>query len=77
MDGPYVLLSAAVSIDGYLATRPGDDRLMLANMAGFDRVDSVRAGVDAVLVGAGTLGADNPRLPVNSTQHRAARLASG
>lgn len=70
-------LSAAVSIDDYLDTRPGDDRLMLSNMAGFDRVDSARAGVDAILVGTGTLGADIPRLPVSSTQHRAARLASG
>lgn len=77
MARPYVLLSAAVSIDGYLDTRPGEDRLMLSNSADFDRVDSVRAGVDAILVGAGTLRADNPRLLVNSAQRRADRLASG
>ncbi|TXS07342.1 deaminase [Streptomyces sp. col6] len=77
MARPYVLLSAAVSIDGHLDTRPGEDRLMLSNKADFDRVDSVRAGVDAILVGAGTLRADNPRLLVNSAQHRADRLASG
>lgn len=77
MPRPYVLLSAAVSIDGHLDTRPGEDRLLLSNKQDFERVDSVRAGVDAILVGAGTLRADNPRLLVNSTERRASRLAAG
>jgi 5-amino-6-(5-phosphoribosylamino)uracil reductase len=74
---PYVLLSAAVSIDGHLDTRPGEDRLLLSNKEDFERVDSVRAGVDAILVGAGTLRADNPRLLVNSGERRASRVAAG
>jgi len=74
---PYVLLSAAVSLDGYLDTRPGEDRLLLSNASDFDRVDSVRASADAILVGAGTLRADNPRLLVNSPERRAARIAAG
>lgn len=77
MPRPYVLLSAAVSIDGYLDTRPGEDRLLLSNKEDFERVDSVRASVDAILVGAGTLRADNPRLLVNSTERRASRVAAG
>lgn len=77
MSRPYVLLSAAVSIDGYLDTRPGEARLMLSNKEDFDRVDSVRADVDAILVGAGTLRADNPRLLVNSEDRRAARTEAG
>lgn len=77
MPRPYVLLSAAVSLDGYLDTRPGEDRLLLSNSEDFDRVDSVRASVDAILVGAGTLRADNPRLLVNSEERRAARVAAG
>lgn len=77
MPRPHVLLSAAVSIDGYLDTRPGEARLMLSNKEDFDRVDSVRAGVDAILVGAGTLRADNPRLLVNSEDRRASRIAAG
>lgn len=77
MPRPYVLLSAAVSIDGHLDTRPGEARLMLSNKADFDRVDSVRASVDAILVGAGTLRADNPRLLVNSEDRRAARIEAG
>lgn len=74
---PYVLLSAAVSLDGFLDTRPGEDRLLLSNAVDFDRVDSVRASADAILVGAGTLRADNPRLLVNSSERRAARVAAG
>ncbi|PWS47102.1 deaminase [Streptomyces sp. FT05W] len=77
MPRPYVLLSAAVSIDGHLDTRPGEDRLLLSNKEDFERVDSVRASVDAILVGAGTLRADNPRLLVNSEERRASRIAAG
>ncbi|WP_328426501.1 dihydrofolate reductase family protein [Streptomyces sp. NBC_00443] len=73
---PYVLLSAAVSLDGYLDdTTP--ERLLLSSPADFDRVDEVRASVDAILIGAGTIRADNPRLLVNSAERRAARVAAG
>jgi riboflavin-specific deaminase-like protein len=76
MPHPYVLLSAAVSLDGYLDdTTP--DRLLLSGPADFDRVDEVRASVDAILIGAGTIRADNPRLLVNSAERRAARVAAG
>ncbi|MFJ7041686.1 dihydrofolate reductase family protein [Streptomyces rochei] len=73
---PYVLLSAAVSLDGYLDDT-GPERLLLSSPADFDRVDEVRASVDAILVGAGTIRADNPRLLVNSAERRAARVAAG
>ncbi|KUN24479.1 5-amino-6-(5-phosphoribosylamino)uracil reductase [Streptomyces antibioticus] len=76
MPHPYVLLSAAVSLDGYLDDT-GPDRLLLSSPADFDRVDEVRASVDAILIGAGTIRADNPRLLVNSAERRAARLAAG
>ncbi|MEU3890576.1 dihydrofolate reductase family protein [Streptomyces sp. NPDC029041] len=76
MPHPYVLLSAAVSLDGYLDDT-GPDRLLLSGPADFDRVDEVRASVDAILVGAGTIRADNPRLLVNSEQRRSARTAAG
>ncbi|WP_129308228.1 dihydrofolate reductase family protein [Streptomyces sp. L2] len=76
MPYPYVLLSAAVSLDGCLDDT-GPDRLLLSSPADFDRVDEVRASVDAILLGAGTIRADNPRLLVNSAERRAARLAAG
>ncbi|MGQ0574723.1 MAG: dihydrofolate reductase family protein, partial [Pseudonocardia sp.] len=56
---PYVLLSVAVSLDGCI-----DDasprRLVLSGPADLDRVDEVRAGVDAILGGPGTIRADDP-----------------
>ncbi|MEU0332085.1 dihydrofolate reductase family protein [Streptomyces sp. NPDC006193] len=73
---PYVLLSAAVSLDGHLDDT-GPERLLLSSPADFDRVDDVRASVDAILIGAGTIRADNPRLLVYSEKRRAARLAAG
>ncbi|MGX1544772.1 dihydrofolate reductase family protein [Streptomyces adustus] len=76
MPFPYVLLSAAVSLDGCLDDT-GPERLLLSSPADFDRVDEVRASVDAILVGAGTIRADNPRLLVNSPERRAARVAAG
>ncbi|MGW1285288.1 dihydrofolate reductase family protein [Streptomyces sp. NPDC002586] len=76
MPYPYVLLSAAVSLDGYLDDT-GPERLLLSSPADFDRVDAVRASVDAILIGAGTIRADNPRLLVNSAERRASRLREG
>ncbi|MFC1232097.1 MULTISPECIES: dihydrofolate reductase family protein [Streptomyces] len=76
MPHPYVLLSAAVSLDGYLDDT-GPDRLLLSGPEDFDRVDEVRASVDAILIGAGTIRADNPRLLVNAPERRAARVAGG
>lgn len=73
---PFVLLSAAVSLDGHLDDA-SPDRLLLSNPADFDRVDQERAAADAILVGGNTLRADNPRLLVNDPARRAARAAAG
>lgn len=73
---PYVLLSCGMSIDGYLDNAT-DRRLLLSNDADFDRVDSVRAECDAILVGASTVRQDNPRLLVRSQARRDARVARG
>jgi riboflavin-specific deaminase-like protein len=73
---PYVLLSCATSADGYL-----DDaspaRLILSGPADLDRVDEVRAGCDAILVGAGTIRKDNPRLLIRDPRRQARRAARG
>jgi 5-amino-6-(5-phosphoribosylamino)uracil reductase len=73
---PYVLLSVAVSIDGYIDDA-SPERLLLSNAEDFDRVDAVRADSDAILVGAQTLRRDDPRLLVASELRRARRLAAG
>lgn len=72
----YVLLSCAISLDGHLDDNSAE-RLVLSNAADLDRVDAERAGVDAILVGAGTIRNDNPRLSVRSPARRAAREAAG
>ena len=73
---PYVILSCATSADGYL-----DDasprRLILSGPADLDRVDDVRAGCGAILVGAGTVRADDPRLLIRDPRRRARRAARG
>jgi 5-amino-6-(5-phosphoribosylamino)uracil reductase len=76
LDRPYVLLSAAVSVDGALDDR-SPKRLILSGDADLDAVDALRASCDAILVGAGTIRADNPRLLVRSPERRAARQARG
>ena len=60
---PYVLLSCATSIDGYIDDA-SEQRLLLSNDEDLDRVDAVRASCDAILVGAGTVRRDDPRLLV-------------
>ena len=48
---PYVVLSAAMSADGYIDDASGT-RLVLSDKADLDRVDELRAASDAILVGA-------------------------
>jgi 5-amino-6-(5-phosphoribosylamino)uracil reductase len=73
---PYVLLSCAMSLDGYLDDA-SDDRLVLSNSEDLDRVDAIRAGCDAILVGANTIRRDNPRLLVRAAERRARRAENG
>jgi 5-amino-6-(5-phosphoribosylamino)uracil reductase len=65
-----------MSVDGYLDDASGP-RLILSSDADLDRVDEVRAGSDAILVGATPIRRDNPRLRVRSASRQAARVARG
>jgi riboflavin biosynthesis pyrimidine reductase len=73
---PYVLLSSAMSVDGCV-DGTGAARLVLSGRADLDRVDAERAAADAIMVGAGTIRRDNPRLLVRSAERRVARAARG
>lgn len=75
-DRPYTLLSCAVSIDGYLDDA-SPHRLILSGPEDFDEVDELRSAADAILVGAGTVRADNPRLLVRDPARSARREAEG
>jgi 5-amino-6-(5-phosphoribosylamino)uracil reductase len=65
-----------MSADGYLDDA-GSSRLILSGEADLDRVDELRAGSDAILVGANTIRRDNPRLLLRSAARRERRLERG
>src|SRR6185312_7692630 len=60
---PFVILKAAASIDGCIAEAPGV-RTLLTSGAANRRTQRLRAQVDAVGVGIGTVLADDPLLTV-------------
>ncbi|MCH8085262.1 MAG: 2,5-diamino-6-(ribosylamino)-4(3H)-pyrimidinone 5'-phosphate reductase [Nitrosopumilus sp.] len=63
---PYVILSAATSIDGKIATRTGDSKL--SSKQDSVRLHKLRSKVDAILVGKNTVFQDNPLLTVRHTR---------
>ena len=60
---PFVIGKAALSLDGRF-TRPASEGQWLSSAASREDAHRLRASVDAILVGAGTVRADNPRLTV-------------
>ncbi|HET7345202.1 MAG TPA: 2,5-diamino-6-(ribosylamino)-4(3H)-pyrimidinone 5'-phosphate reductase [Nitrososphaeraceae archaeon] len=59
---PYVILSAAMSIDGKIASRKG--RSNLSSKKDLIRVHKLRKTADAILVGKNTINVDDPLLTV-------------
>ena len=60
---PYVTLKIATTIDGRIATKTGESQ-WITGPAARCVVHAMRAKHDAVMVGAGTLRADDPQLTV-------------
>ncbi len=72
----YVVLSCAISADGYLDDA-SPERLILSGPEDLDRVDELRASCDAILVGANTIRKDKPRLLIRDPRRVALREARG
>jgi diaminohydroxyphosphoribosylaminopyrimidine deaminase/5-amino-6-(5-phosphoribosylamino)uracil reductase len=64
---PFVIAKCGMSLDGRLTRRPDESRWVTGDDARRD-VHQLRACVDAVLVGAETVRADNPRLTVRGVR---------
>jgi len=65
---PFVILKLAGSLDGRVDSA-GPDRLLLTGPEAQARVHALRAEVDAIAVGSGTLVADDPRLTVRQASN--------
>lgn len=76
MDRPFIFINSAMSADGKISTRLRR-QVKISGRSDFDRVDELRASADAVMVGIGTVLADDPSLTVKSAERRRRRAAMG
>lgn len=61
-DRPYVILNAAMTVDGKIATKKGESKI--SSKDDLVRVHKIRASVDAIIVGINTVLVDDPSLKV-------------
>jgi diaminohydroxyphosphoribosylaminopyrimidine deaminase / 5-amino-6-(5-phosphoribosylamino)uracil reductase len=66
---PFVTLKFAISLDGRIATKTGDSQ-WISGSDSLQFAHQLRAGHDAIMVGIGTVLADNPRLNVRLVEGR-------
>ena len=65
---PYVILNAAMTLDGKIATRTGSSEI--SGKEDLIRVHKLRKEMDAIMVGINTLLADDPRLTVHKVESK-------
>jgi 2,5-diamino-6-(ribosylamino)-4(3H)-pyrimidinone 5'-phosphate reductase len=73
---PYVTVNFAMSADGKLSTKERR-QVKISGNADFKRVDQLKAGSDAIMVGIGTVIADDPSLTVKSEELKQSRVTRG
>lgn len=73
---PYVVVNVAMSADGKISTRERR-QVKISGAEDFLRVDRLKAGSDAVMVGIGTVLADDPSLTVKGEECRKLRRDRG
>ena len=71
-----MVVNAAMSADGKLSSRERT-QIEISGPDDFDRVDQLRADSDAVMVGVGTVLADDPSLTIDSEERKQARRERG
>ena len=60
---PYVIINAAMTLDGKIATKTGSSEI--SGPEALERVHEIRKIADGIMVGIGTVLADDPRLTVH------------
>lgn len=73
---PYIVINIAMSADGKISTRERR-QVRISGAHDFSRVDKLKAGCDAIMVGIGTVLADDPSLTVKSEECRQYRRKKG
>ncbi|HOX34848.1 MAG TPA: 2,5-diamino-6-(ribosylamino)-4(3H)-pyrimidinone 5'-phosphate reductase [Methanoregulaceae archaeon] len=73
---PHVIVNLAMSADGKISTRERR-QVKISGPEDFTRVDRLKAEADAIMVGIGTVLADDPSLTVKSEENRKKRIAFG
>ena len=76
MNRPFVFINAAMSADGKISTVERR-QTTISGKEDFERVDSLKEGSDAIMIGIGTVSADNPSLTVKSEKRREERRKAG
>jgi 2,5-diamino-6-(ribosylamino)-4(3H)-pyrimidinone 5'-phosphate reductase len=71
-----VVVNSAMSADGKLSTRERT-QIEISGPADFERMEQIRADSDAVMVGVGTVLADDPSLTVDDESLREERIERG
>ncbi len=66
---PFIIVSYAQSVDGSIGSRTRE-QLRLSGLQSMTLTHSIRACCDAILIGSGTLLADDPQLTVRLVQGR-------
>jgi 2,5-diamino-6-(ribosylamino)-4(3H)-pyrimidinone 5'-phosphate reductase len=73
---PYVFINSAMSADGKIST-VARKQVRISGEDDLRRVDALKADVDAVMVGVGTVLADDPKLTIKSTALKRTRVDRG
>lgn len=76
MERPFTFINSAMSADGKISTKERK-QVRISGKVDFNRMDKLRAESDAIMVGIGTVLADNPSLTVKSPELRENRIKAG